>query len=63
MGPDRKGSVTEEHMVPLERLSLNGSDMAKLGKNRKGHAKNGRIHIAQKKIYLRCLNTNPDRLC
>jgi len=37
MGPDRKGSVTEEHMVQLERLSPNGSDMAKLEKNRRGH--------------------------
>jgi hypothetical protein len=27
----------EERMVPLERLSLNGSDMAKLEKNRRGH--------------------------
>jgi hypothetical protein len=36
MEPDRKGSVTEEHMVQLERLPLNGSDMTKLKKNRKG---------------------------
>jgi hypothetical protein len=27
----------EEHMVQLERLPLNGSDMTKLKKNRKGH--------------------------
>jgi len=26
----------EEHMVQLERLPLNGSDMTKLKKNRKG---------------------------
>lgn len=28
MEPDRKGSVMEERMVPLERLSPNGSDGA-----------------------------------
>jgi hypothetical protein len=37
MGPDRKASVMEEHIVQPERLALNGSDMAKLEKNRKGH--------------------------
>jgi hypothetical protein len=29
MGPDRKGSVTKEHIVQPERLSFNVSDMAK----------------------------------
>lgn len=37
MGPDWKASVKEEHIVQPERLYLNGSDIAKLEKNRKGH--------------------------
>jgi hypothetical protein len=35
MGPDRKASVMEEHIVQPERLALNGSDMAKLEKKSK----------------------------